>query len=102
MCGFNRYLKHGIQTFAASHKLRYDGLLDLLTHYRATAMTPVTGTSPAEIFFGRTARLNFQVVRPKPNEGGKEKQQLGVSSLGPPNQMIEVEPQQTTIAMSKP
>ena len=57
---FNRYLKHGIQTFAASRKLWYDGLLDLLTHYRATAMTPVTGTSPAELFFGRKARLHFQ------------------------------------------
>ena len=65
-------------------------------------MTPVTGTSPAKLFFGRTDRLNFQVVRPKPNERGEEKQQLSVSSLGPSNQTIELGPQQTTIAMSKP
>ena len=66
---YNRYLKHGIQTFAASHKLRYDGLLDLLTHYHATAMTPVTGTSPAELFFSRKDRLNFQVIWPKRRKG---------------------------------
>ena len=68
---FNRYLKHGIQTFKDSSLTWYDNLLLLLAHFRATAPTADT-PSPAEKFFGRQARLPFEVIRSR-RERGKDK-----------------------------
>ena len=59
---FNRYLKHGVQTFEDSHQQWLEGLYKLLSQFRSTSSMPNL-PSPAEKFFGRTIRLPFQIVR---------------------------------------
>ena len=59
---FNRYIKHGVQTFQASSTQWSDGLHDLLFHFRATSPTP-DGKSPAELLFSRKLRMDFEIVR---------------------------------------
>ena len=56
---FNRFLKHGIQTFNAAKKDFATGIQELLFSYRTTSATP-DGKSPAEIMLGRRPRTNFQ------------------------------------------
>jgi hypothetical protein len=56
---FNRYLKHGVQTFEAAHKPFHEGIEELLFNYRATAPT-AHEDSPAKRLFGREMRQNFQ------------------------------------------
>lgn len=65
---FNRYIKHGVQTFKSTQTQWMDGLLQLLLQFRATSPTP-TGFSPAELMFTHKARMPFEVVRSK---GGKK------------------------------
>ena len=67
---FNRYLKHGIQTFNSSRKDFATGLQELLFSFRATSASP-NGKSPAEIFLGRT--LNLLGVLTSPNKKTPEK-----------------------------
>ena len=43
----------------------------MLAQFRATSPRP-DRRSPAELFFGRPARLNFEIVRPAQQEGGGE------------------------------
>ena len=56
---FNRYLKHGTQTFNSAKKEFAAGIQELLFSYRATSATP-GGSSPAELFLGRRIRTNAQ------------------------------------------
>ena len=65
---FNRYLKHGVQTFKSSHYQWTEGLHHLLFQFRCTAPTP-DGKSPAELMFSRKARMPFEVNRSK--QGGE-------------------------------
>ena len=59
---FNRYIKHGAQTFNAANKHFADGIQDLLFNYRATSPTP-DGCSPAELMFGHRLRTNYEPAR---------------------------------------
>ena len=59
---FNRFLKHGAQTFRASSRQFANGIQDLLFNYRATSPTP-DGRSPAELLFGRRMRTNYEPAR---------------------------------------
>ncbi len=63
---FNRVLKFGVQSFCHNGIAWEDWIQELLKAYRATPATPGS-RSPAEPFFGRTFRLDFQpalVMRP--------------------------------------
>ena len=69
---FNRYLKHGVQTFNINHTPWSEGLQRLLSNYRFTSLTPETGTSPAELFLGRKARPAFIINQSASLEEGEE------------------------------
>ncbi len=56
---FNKYIKHGVQTFQATHKPFSEGIEELLFNYRATAPT-AHEDSPAKRLFGHDIRQNFQ------------------------------------------
>ncbi|GFS11313.1 Pol polyprotein [Elysia marginata] len=60
---FNRYLKHGYQTFYSSGQPWASGIQALLRNYRSTPPTP-EGHSPGELMFGRKIRIPYQVPRP--------------------------------------
>lgn len=66
---FNRYLKYGIQTFAAARKQFAEGINELLANFRSTAPMP-NGESPAKLLFGRDMRMNYEPRRilPMPTE----------------------------------
>ena len=72
---FNRYLKHGVQTFQSSRYQWCEGLRHLLFQFRTTSPSP-TGSSPAELMFSHKARMPFEVVRRNPGP------QHGVISKG--------------------
>ncbi|MCP4548399.1 MAG: transposase family protein, partial [bacterium] len=59
---FNRTLKRGVQSFAQDRLSWEEGIGELLKTYRATPLTPDT-PSPAERFYQRPFRLDFQPVR---------------------------------------
>ena len=59
---FNRFLKHGIQTFGSSHQPWREGLNQLLAQFRSTSPGPEE-PCPAEKFLNRKPRLPFQIVR---------------------------------------
>ena len=59
---FNRYLKHGVEAFTSDHTSWEQGINELLTQFRATAPSP-NEKSPAELMFGRSFRLPFEIVR---------------------------------------
>lgn len=56
---FNRFLKHGIQTFFASRKEFATGIQELLLSYRSTSATP-DGDTPAEQFLHRRIRTDYE------------------------------------------
>jgi hypothetical protein len=58
---FNRFIKHGVQTFSDNQPWE-ESIHELLGHFRATRPAP-DQKSPSELFFGRDNRLPFQVVR---------------------------------------
>ena len=66
---FNRFLKHGTQTFDAAKKNFREGIQELLYAYRATSPTP-DGQSPAELLLGRRIRTNFEPARRTSEEQG--------------------------------
>ena len=63
---FNRLLKHGIQAFCSAHTSWDQGIIELLSHYRATAPSP-DQMSPCELMFGRKMRLPFEVSLTNPD-----------------------------------
>ena len=56
---FNKFLKHGIQTFGAAHKKFNDGIEEMLFNYRSTPLKP-NGDSPAKQLLGYDIRTNYQ------------------------------------------
>ena len=61
---FNRYLKHGVQTFSTGKINFENGINELLFSYRATSPTPET-KSPGELMFHRRMRTTYQpAMRP--------------------------------------
>ncbi len=64
---FNRYIKHGVQTFQADGTEFESGIQQLLFNYRLTSPTP-DGKSPAKLMFGRQPRANFEPARRKGNQ----------------------------------
>ena len=65
---FNRYLKHGVQTFENSHLSWEENLNQLLAQFRSTSQE-ADEKSPAEKFLGRQHRLPFQIVRFRTRRG---------------------------------
>ena len=59
---FNKFLKHGIQTFGRSHQPWKEGLNQLLAQFRSTS-SGQDELCPAEKLFHRKPRMPFQIVR---------------------------------------
>ena len=71
---FNRFLKHGVQTFNTAKKAFEDGIQELLFSYRATCPTS-DRPSPAELLFGRRIRTNFEPASRKEEEKPLQQQE---------------------------
>ena len=87
---FNKFLKHGIQTFGAAHKKFNDGIEELLFNYRSTPLKSYDD-SPAKQLLGYDIRTNYQprlyMPREQPLQEMQQEQQTKPSLLyrGPYN-----------------